>query len=62
MDVVETFPSAIASITNKKQHLPNYLTCNATEGPSNMNELRDANYEEGVGESDNDGYDALDLE
>ena len=27
-----------------------------------MNELREANYEEGVVESDNDGDDALDLE
>ena len=27
-----------------------------------MNELREANYEKGVGESDNDGDDALDLE
>ena len=61
MDIVETFPAAISFITNKK-HLPNYLTCDATAGPSNTNEHREANYEEGVGESENDGDDALDLE
>ena len=60
MDLDKTLPSAIASITKKK--LPNYLTYDATSGPSNMNELREDNDEEGLGESDNDGDDALDLE
>ena len=62
MEVVETFPAAISSITNKKQHLPNYLTRDDTAGPSDMNELREANDEGGVGESKNDGDDALELE
>ena len=45
MDVDENLPAAIASITNNKEHLPKYLPCNATTGPSNMNELRDSNDE-----------------
>ena len=56
MEFVENFPAAIASITDKKQHFPNYLACDATAGPSSMNELREVNNEEGVGESDNGGY------
>ena len=56
MNVDEIFPAEICSIKNNKQHLPNYLTCDATAGPSNMKELREVNNEEGVGESDNGGY------
>ena len=62
MELVETFPDDIYSITNKKQHLLNYLTHNATAGPSRMNELREENHEEDVGESNNARDDALDLE
>ena len=60
VNVVETFLAAIVSIT--KKHLPNQITCDATAGPSNMNELREVRDEEGVGESYNGGYGALDLE
>ena len=62
MDVVETFPAGIASLTDKKQHLPNYLTCAATSGPYNINELREANNEAGVGESNNYRDNVLELE
>ena len=62
MEIDETFPAAIASITNNKQHIPNYLTCDATAGPSIMNDLNEANNEEGMDESDNGRDDALELE
>ena len=62
MDIDETFRAAIASITNNKQHFPKYVTCDATEGPSIMNDFREENNEEGVGESNNDRDDALELE
>ena len=38
------------------------MICDATPGTSNMNELREANNEEGVGESNNYEDNALELE